>query len=88
MAADSYGVETVTRRIMEKECQGGLAVIDACRDNPLATSNGKSIGAGQGLAKIDAAEGVFVLFAPAWARSLSIVFPTAILIPTRCSPAG
>ena len=63
VAADSYGVETVTRSILAKGAKAVFAVIDACRDNPLATSNGKSIGAGQGLAKIDAAEGVFVLFA-------------------------
>ena len=63
VAADSYGVETVTRSILAKGAKAVFAVIDACRDNPLATSNGKSIGASQGLAKIDAAEGVFVLFA-------------------------
>ena len=63
VAADSIGVDDISRRILSRGAKAIFSVIDACRDNPLATSAGKSIGAGQGLTKIDAAEGVFVLFA-------------------------
>jgi Caspase domain len=62
VAGDSFGVESLTRRIQARGAKAIFIILDACRNNPFERPGGKSIGAAQGLSKIDAADGVFTLF--------------------------
>ncbi len=62
VAGDSFGVESLTRRIQARGAKAIFIILDACRNNPFERPGGKSIGASQGLSKIDAADGVFTLF--------------------------
>ena len=59
----SFGSSELIDRIHEKKAQAIFAVLDACRNNPFRVEGGKSLGGGNGLQKMDAAQGVFVLFA-------------------------
>ncbi len=59
----SFGSAELIDRIHEKKARAIFTVLDACRNNPFKVAGGKSLGGGDGLQKIDTAEGVFVLFA-------------------------
>ncbi len=63
MAGASIAAEQVIARFQRKGAKAVFAVLDACRDNPFENESGKSAGGGGGLTKMDAAEGVFILFA-------------------------
>ncbi len=63
LAGRSFGSSEIIDRIHDKKAQAIFAVLDACRNNPFKVEGGKSLGGGNGLQKMDAAQGVFVLFA-------------------------
>ncbi len=63
LAGASFAAEQVISRFQKKGAKAVFAVLDACRDNPFENESGKSAGGGGGLSKMDAAEGVFILFA-------------------------
>ncbi len=63
LAGRSFGSSELIDRIHEKKAQAIFAVLDACRNNPFKVEGGKSLGGGDGLQKMDTAQGVFVLFA-------------------------
>ena len=63
LAGRSFGSSELIDRIHDKKAQAIFAVIDACRNNPFKVEGGKSLGGGDGLQKMDTAQGVFVLFA-------------------------
>ncbi len=63
LAGRSFGSSALIDRIHDKKAQAIFAVLDACRNNPFKVEGGKALGGGNGLQKIDAAQGVFVLFA-------------------------
>lgn len=60
---NSFGAEALTRRIQKRGVRAIFSILDACRDNPFVDEGGKSIGGNGGLTSIDAAEGVFTLYA-------------------------
>jgi len=49
-------------RIRQSEARVGVVVLDACRDNPLANSNGRSIGEERGLAPPPLTNGVMSIY--------------------------
>jgi Caspase domain/Tetratricopeptide repeat len=63
IAGSSFAAEQVISRFQKKGAKAVFAVLDACRDNPFENESGKSAGGGGGLSKMEAAEGVFILFA-------------------------
>jgi len=63
IAGNSFGADELNRRIHKKGAKAIFAVLDACRENLLETAGGKSVGGAGGLMNLDAAEGIFVLFA-------------------------
>jgi len=63
ISGNSFGADELNRRIQKKGARAIFAVLDACRENLLETEGGKSIGVLGGLRNIEAADGIFVLFA-------------------------
>jgi hypothetical protein len=63
LSGASFAAEQVIARFQRKGAKAVFAVLDACRDNPFENEAGKSVGGGGGLTTMDAAEGVFILFA-------------------------
>jgi len=63
LMGNSFGAEQLTRKLTAKGAQAVFTVLDACRDNPFIDQGGKSIGGPGGFTHIDAANGVFMLFA-------------------------
>jgi tetratricopeptide (TPR) repeat protein len=63
LAGSSFPAEQIISRFQKRGAKAVFAVLDACRDNPFETESGKSAGGGGGLSQMEAAEGVFILFA-------------------------
>jgi hypothetical protein len=63
LAGNSFGADALTRRLQKKGARAIFAVLDACRDNPFETVGGKAAGGLGGLQNLNAAKGVFMLFA-------------------------
>ncbi len=63
--SESIALSSLLDRIRATGARTTIAVIDACRDNPFATSTGRSIGTARGLGRISAPEGTFVIFSAA-----------------------
>ncbi len=57
-----FKVDDIMRRIQARGAATTILVLDACRDNPLAQAGTKNIGAMRGLTRVDAPQGMFVLF--------------------------
>ena len=60
--AESIALSSLLDRIRTTGAKVTLAFIDACRDNPFASTTGRSIGRTRGLGRISAPEGTFVVF--------------------------
>jgi predicted metalloprotease len=63
LLGNSFGAEELTRRLQAKAPRAIFAVLDACRNNPFRTEGGRAAGGPSGLQRIDAAKGVFTLYA-------------------------
>ena len=63
LIGSSFGAEQLVLRIKKRGARAIFAVLDACRDDPFESDTGKAVGGPSGLTKMDAAEGVFILFA-------------------------
>ncbi len=63
LIGSSFGAEQLVLRLKKRGARAIFAVLDACRDDPFESENGKAVGGPSGLTKMDAAEGVFILFA-------------------------
>ena len=60
--SESIALSELLDRVRRTGARTTLAIIDACRDNPFAATNGRSIGGTRGLARVAAPEGTFVMF--------------------------
>lgn len=60
--SESIALSALLDQIRGTGARTTIAVIDACRDNPFATATGRSIGRTRGLGRINAPEGMFVIF--------------------------
>jgi len=60
--SESIALSRLLDRVRATGARTTVAVIDACRNNPFPTANGRSIGGTRGLGRISAPEGTFVIF--------------------------
>jgi TPR repeat protein len=59
---DAVPLQRLLDDISEKRAKFTLAMLDACRDNPFKSSNGRSIGGSRGLSPTTAATGQMIVF--------------------------
>jgi formylglycine-generating enzyme required for sulfatase activity len=62
LAEASIRFNTLMDDLREKKVRVALFIVDACRDNPFRDGSGRSVGGTRGLARIEAAEGSFVMY--------------------------
>ncbi len=60
--AESIALSSLLDRVRATGARTSIAIIDACRDNPFETTNGRSIGGTRGLGRINTPQGMFVIF--------------------------
>ncbi|WP_372573893.1 caspase family protein [Ruegeria jejuensis] len=60
--SESIALSDLLDRVRQTGARTAIAVIDACRDNPFETVQGRSIGGTRGLGRITAPQGTFVIF--------------------------
>lgn len=65
----SFAVNNLADRIRNKGADISVLIIDACRDNPFEQPGKRSIGLSRGLARVDPAEGIFILFSAGQGQS-------------------
>ncbi|MCJ0762903.1 caspase family protein [Variovorax terrae] len=58
----AYGLNDLTEKLADAKAAFTLVVVDACRDNPLRTNNGRSVGGTRGLAAIEPPRGQMVVY--------------------------
>lgn len=61
VSSEPVALSSLLERVRATGVRTTLAFIDACRDNPLASKAGRSIGSARGLARIAAPEGTIVV---------------------------
>jgi Caspase domain len=59
---EGHAVDAIVRRVQGKGAAVSFFVLDACRDNPIAAAGARSIGGTRGLTRMDAPNGVFLLY--------------------------
>ncbi|WP_171129722.1 MULTISPECIES: caspase family protein [unclassified Ruegeria] len=60
--SESIALSNLLDRVRATGARTSIAIIDACRDNPFETHAGRSIGRTRGLGRINAPQGMFVIF--------------------------
>ena len=60
--SESIALSNLLDRVRATGARTSIAIIDACRDNPFETVSGRSVGRTRGLGRINAPEGMFVIF--------------------------
>ncbi|MBT9288711.1 SUMF1/EgtB/PvdO family nonheme iron enzyme [Prosthecodimorpha staleyi] len=60
---EGYSVSGLIERIARRGAGIQIVVLDACRDNPFASSGRRSVGLDRGLGRVDTPSGTFVLMA-------------------------
>ncbi|MEX0278792.1 MAG: caspase domain-containing protein [Ruegeria sp.] len=60
--SESIALSNLLDRVRATGARTSIAIIDACRDNPFKTTHGRSIGGTRGLGRINAPQGMFVIF--------------------------
>lgn len=60
--SESIALSNLLDRVRATGARTSIAIIDACRDNPFETTAGRSVGRTRGLGRINAPEGMFVIF--------------------------
>ncbi len=60
--SESIALSDLLDRVRATGARTSIAIIDACRDNPFKSTNGRSIGGTRGLGRINAPQGMFVIF--------------------------
>ncbi len=59
---EAIGLNRVLEGLRSTGARLNIAVLDACRDNPFAAANGRSVGARRGLSRIAVPGGMFVMY--------------------------
>ncbi len=65
----AFAASRLADRLQEKGAATVILILDACRDNPFAIKGKRSLGNERGLARMDPAEGMFVLFSAGQGQS-------------------
>jgi uncharacterized caspase-like protein len=60
--SESIALSSLLDRVRKTGARLSIAIIDACRNNPFETVAGRSIGRTRGLGRINAPQGMFVIF--------------------------
>ncbi|MEZ5872277.1 MAG: caspase family protein [Nitratireductor sp.] len=60
--AESVALDDILERLRERDARLNVVVLDACRNNPFASSATRSIAGNGGLARISAPQGTFVMY--------------------------
>ncbi len=60
--SESIALSNLLDRVRATGARTSIAIIDACRDNPFESVSGRSVGRTRGLGRINAPEGMFVIF--------------------------
>ena len=59
---DSFGADQIMERIQQRGARLTFMILDACRNNPFPTQGQRSVGGARGLARMEPAEGAFILY--------------------------
>ena len=59
---EAIALNTILDQITARKARLNVVILDACRDNPFESKNGRSLGATRGLAQINAPTGTFVMY--------------------------
>lgn len=96
VTSESIALSHLLDRVRRTGARTTLAILDACRDNPFPAVAGRSIGRPQGLGRIAAPEGTFVMYsAGAGQQALDTLYPgeaevnsvfTRLLLPKLTEP--
>ena len=62
LKSESISLQNILLRLRELKAQLNIVVLDACRDNPFATANGRGVGGTRGLAAVNPPKGTFILY--------------------------
>ncbi len=62
IAAEAIGLDDLLSRLRDRNAQLNIIVLDACRNNPFSGKGTRSLGGSQGLARISAPQGTFVMY--------------------------
>jgi uncharacterized caspase-like protein len=65
----SFAANGLSDSLQQKGAATVILILDACRDNPFAVKGKRAIGMTRGLARMDPAEGMFVLFSAGQGQS-------------------
>ena len=60
--SEAISLNRVLDRMRSTGARLNIAMLDACRDNPFAAANGRSVGGTRGLSRIAAPQGTFVMY--------------------------
>ncbi len=60
--SETIRLNTILADLRDRKAQLNLVILDACRNNPFSRSAGRSLGGSQGLARISAPQGTFVMY--------------------------
>ncbi len=62
IAAEAIALDDLLDRLRDRKAQLNIVVLDACRNNPFSGKGTRSLGGSQGLARISAPQGTFVMY--------------------------
>lgn len=62
VTAEAIALSDVLAMLQDRQARLNMVILDACRDNPFPTANGRSVGTTRGLARINAPTGTFVMY--------------------------
>ena len=60
--SEAISLNRILDRMRSTGARLNIAMLDACRDNPFAAANGRSVGGTRGLSRIAAPQGTFVMY--------------------------
>lgn len=66
---EAIDLNTLMSRVAESGASVRIFVIDACRDNPFASGNGRGLGQARGLAIVEPPQGSFVLYSAGYGQT-------------------
>ncbi|NNE21990.1 MAG: hypothetical protein HKN11_05215 [Rhizobiales bacterium] len=62
LKAASMSTDDMLEQLQNRGGRLNLVILDACRDNPFATTAGRSIGSSRGLGRVQPASGTFIMY--------------------------
>lgn len=62
LKAASMSTDSMLEQLQNRAARLNLIILDACRDNPFASTAGRSIGSSRGLGRVQPASGTFIMY--------------------------